>query len=201
MRAELDEMGGFLAEALDAHFPKELARRRQVMCLLEEVGESLGAARRWKGWARRAGSIEEVASELADVVITAAVTAATYGVVLVFHGESDLDYRIGEEVARVSQGIADGTRDWETPMLDLSDRAEMVKASAQWEAEQNLGLYLPRIARDLGSLVVRAYVAAGTLGIDLDAAIDVKWKVITTRGYRDERIEDGGSSARGLGLT
>jgi NTP pyrophosphatase (non-canonical NTP hydrolase) len=49
---------------------------RQVLNLAEEVGEFVGAYRRWTGQARRSGTEAEVHAELADVVITAYVTAA-----------------------------------------------------------------------------------------------------------------------------
>lgn len=58
-----------------AGFPRAEAATRQVFNLAEEVGEFVGAYRRWKGMARRTGSFEDVARELADVVITAYVTA------------------------------------------------------------------------------------------------------------------------------
>lgn len=55
---------------------------RQVLALAEEVGEFVGAFRRWSGQARRSGSFEDVESELADVVITAFVTAEVLGIKL-----------------------------------------------------------------------------------------------------------------------
>lgn len=51
----------------------------QVIALAEEVGEFVGAARRHLGMARRSGSRKEVEEELADVVITAFVTADVFG--------------------------------------------------------------------------------------------------------------------------
>lgn len=58
-----------------AGFPRSEAATRQVLNLAEEVGEFVGAYRRWKGMARRKGTFDDVAKELADVVITAYVTA------------------------------------------------------------------------------------------------------------------------------
>jgi NTP pyrophosphatase (non-canonical NTP hydrolase) len=52
------------------------ATQRQVLALAEEAGEFVGAYRRWSGQARRAGTYEDMCLELADVVITAYVTAA-----------------------------------------------------------------------------------------------------------------------------
>lgn len=43
----------------------------QVLMLSEEVGEFVGAYRRWAGLARRGGSFDDVCKELADVVIGA----------------------------------------------------------------------------------------------------------------------------------
>lgn len=53
---------------------------RQSLALAEEVGEFVGAVRRWSGLARRSGGMEDVQSELADVVITAFVTASTMNI-------------------------------------------------------------------------------------------------------------------------
>ena len=52
-----------------------LEQDRQVFCIAEEAGEFVGAYRRWKGMARRNGTREEMEDELADVIITAFVTA------------------------------------------------------------------------------------------------------------------------------
>lgn len=57
-------------------FDAEGGVNRQVLNLAEEVGEFVGAYRRWTGQARRTGTEAEVHAELADVVITAYVTAA-----------------------------------------------------------------------------------------------------------------------------
>lgn len=53
---------------------------RQTMALAEECGEFVGAVRRWSGNARRSGPFSDVRQELADVVITAFVTAVTLGI-------------------------------------------------------------------------------------------------------------------------
>ena len=52
---------------------------RQAIALVEEAGEFIGAFRRWKGMARRTGTETEVQEELADVIITAFVTAQEFG--------------------------------------------------------------------------------------------------------------------------
>lgn len=61
-------------------FDGEHAVNRQVLALAEEVGEFVGAYRRWSGQARRTGTAREMHEELADVVITAFVTAHELGV-------------------------------------------------------------------------------------------------------------------------
>jgi NTP pyrophosphatase (non-canonical NTP hydrolase) len=42
---------------------------KPVLCVAEEAGEFVGAARRYHGYARRYGTIEQVAEEAADVII------------------------------------------------------------------------------------------------------------------------------------
>ena len=64
---------------------------RQALALAEEVGEFVGAVRRFHGMARRTGSFDDVRHELADVVITAFVTAHEMGF--------DLEAAIDEKVA------------------------------------------------------------------------------------------------------
>lgn len=53
---------------------------QQVMCLAEEVGEFVGAYRRWAGMARRSGPWSDVEDELADVIIVAMCTADAFGI-------------------------------------------------------------------------------------------------------------------------
>jgi NTP pyrophosphatase (non-canonical NTP hydrolase) len=91
-----------VAEHLAEHFPAEHLPQQQVLCLAEEAGEFVGAYRRWAGMARRQGSFEDVRAELADVVITAYVTARVLGF--------DLDEAIREKAGVIS------TRGWrDTP--------------------------------------------------------------------------------------
>lgn len=66
---------------------------RQVLALAEETGEFVGAYRRFAGLARRSGTAEEMHAELADVVITAYVTAEELGF--------DLDKAIADKLAVV----------------------------------------------------------------------------------------------------
>lgn len=60
-------------------FTVETQPDRQALALAEETGEFVQAWRRWRGMARRNGSEGEVKNELADVIITAYVTAAEQG--------------------------------------------------------------------------------------------------------------------------
>lgn len=88
-------------------FDAATASTRQVLCLAEEAGEFVGAYRRWSGQARRSGSFEEMAAELADVVITAWVTAHVLGV--------DLDGAVREKLGRM---YTRGWREGEPVVLD-----------------------------------------------------------------------------------
>ncbi|MFI6516970.1 hypothetical protein ACIBF1_15555 [Spirillospora sp. NPDC050679] len=72
----LAALGAELAERMRARFDADGAPNRQALALAEEVGEFVGAYRRWSGQARRTGPFSDVCEELADVVITAYVTAA-----------------------------------------------------------------------------------------------------------------------------
>ena len=66
----------YVTEQLRANgFGKDDAVTRQMLAMGEEVGELIGAYRRWSGNARRTSDAAEVYLELADVVITAYVTA------------------------------------------------------------------------------------------------------------------------------
>jgi NTP pyrophosphatase (non-canonical NTP hydrolase) len=60
-------------------FTAEAQPNRQILALAEEVGEFVGAYRRWTGQARRTGTETDAKFELADIVITAYVTAAELG--------------------------------------------------------------------------------------------------------------------------
>jgi NTP pyrophosphatase (non-canonical NTP hydrolase) len=62
----------------------------QALCVAEEAGELVGAYRRWSGRARRSGSFEDVASEIADVLIVTAVFAERVGV--------DIDHAVAEKL-------------------------------------------------------------------------------------------------------
>ncbi|WP_432841062.1 MazG nucleotide pyrophosphohydrolase domain-containing protein [Dactylosporangium sp. CA-092794] len=58
----------------------EAPHLRQTLALAEEAGELVGAVRRHYGMARRTGPFSDIEAELADVVLTAFVTAHTMGI-------------------------------------------------------------------------------------------------------------------------
>ncbi len=74
---------------------------RQGLALAEEAGEFVGALRRYKGLARRSGTFQDMAAELADVVITAFVAAVT------------LDINLPAEINQKMEIIF--TRPWREP--------------------------------------------------------------------------------------
>ncbi len=65
---------------LREHFDPATLAVQQVLCLAEESGEFTAAYRRHAGMARRRGTWDDVRAELADVVITAYVTAHVLGI-------------------------------------------------------------------------------------------------------------------------
>ncbi|GAA2638091.1 hypothetical protein GCM10010399_84210 [Dactylosporangium fulvum] len=78
--ADLPATAADIAGHLTAAGFTEAPHLRQTLALAEEVGEFVGAARRHYGMARRGGDFADVEAELADVVITAFVTAHTMGI-------------------------------------------------------------------------------------------------------------------------
>jgi NTP pyrophosphatase (non-canonical NTP hydrolase) len=79
-RAPLPAVAARLAAQLREHFNPATLPTQQVLALAEEAGEFTAAYRRWAGLARRSGPWHDVEAELADVVITAYVTAAVLGI-------------------------------------------------------------------------------------------------------------------------
>ena len=81
---------------LDKHFGDVEAGppyTRQVLALAEEVGEFVGAFRRHANMARRTGSFAEVKEELADVIITAYITAEYLNI--------DIDTEIDKKIVKL----------------------------------------------------------------------------------------------------
>ena len=78
--APLPAVAASLADRLREHFDPATLPVQQVLALAEEAGEFTAAYRRWAGMARRTGPWHDVEAELADVVITAYLTAHVLGI-------------------------------------------------------------------------------------------------------------------------
>jgi NTP pyrophosphatase (non-canonical NTP hydrolase) len=78
--ASLPATAAAIAARLAEHFDPATLPFQQVLALAEEAGEFTAAYRRWAGLARRTGTWDDVTAELADVVITAYVTACVLGI-------------------------------------------------------------------------------------------------------------------------
>jgi NTP pyrophosphatase (non-canonical NTP hydrolase) len=87
---------------LDKHFDPATAAYRQVMCTGEEAGEFIKAYRQWAGLARQKGTRKKVEEELADIIITAYVTAVVLGI--------DLDEAVEDKLQDV---LTRGWKEWE----------------------------------------------------------------------------------------
>lgn len=79
---ELKENAHTFVAAMHFHFPQiyQLHPLQPAVCVAEEGGEFAGAVRRWMGLARRTGTKDEVAAELADVVISSFIAADVYDI-------------------------------------------------------------------------------------------------------------------------
>src|SRR5690242_20566989 len=78
--ASLPATAAAIAARLAEHFDPATLPVQQALALAEEAGEFTAAYRRWAGLARRTGPWHDVEAELADVVLTAYVTAAVLGI-------------------------------------------------------------------------------------------------------------------------
>lgn len=78
--ADLPLLAHDIVRELEKHWDRSDLPMMQVWALAEESGEFVGAARRFFGYARRTGPFADVESELADVVVTAFVTAHVLGI-------------------------------------------------------------------------------------------------------------------------
>lgn len=152
-----------------AGFGVEGAVDRNILCLAEEVGEVVGAFRRYTGQARRAGTLDDVAEELADVVITGYVTAHEIGM--------DLDV-YGWALEAPSAVLFLTPERWVRELYVRTGRfvTNFVDRCAATS---------PAVERDLANVVAGAYAVALALNIDLDAAIREKLTVVFTRGWRE----------------
>ena len=77
---DLPALAATLRAGLLTAFGPDHEQIRQTLCLAEEAGEFVQAARRYLGLARTPGDLPPVAAELADVVLTAFVTAEAFGI-------------------------------------------------------------------------------------------------------------------------
>lgn len=75
---ELESLAGIIVDNVSVNNAGG-TEQAQIYALAEEVGEFVGAMRRWRGMARRNGTEEEAQLELADVVISAYVMAEILG--------------------------------------------------------------------------------------------------------------------------
>lgn len=137
-------------------FPDVDQTDQQVLCLLEEIGEVTGELRRYLGWARRDGNIDSLATELADVQITAYVVAEVF--------EFDLE----AELANMGDGYFFS---WAGCIRGLFHNGYLVS------------LHRPN---HLADIIRITNVMARRLDIDLDQVIADKWKVIFERGWKEE---------------
>ena len=72
---DLLEIARKLTADLDANRPEQVTPDVTALCIAEEAGELIGAYRRYSGRARRAGSLDEVRLEMADVLINLGLLA------------------------------------------------------------------------------------------------------------------------------
>lgn len=163
---DLPDIGRRIAAQLDQHFDPAQARTRQVLALVEEAGEVVDA------YLADEDAGGAIASELADVLITAHVTAAVIGVapLLAAHGggeqESTDDRQVLALVGHASRFAACYRR-----------AAGMARRTGRWMD----------VETSLATVVVAVYDTARRLVVDLDAAVAAKVEVMYARGWRDPR--------------
>jgi NTP pyrophosphatase (non-canonical NTP hydrolase) len=169
----LPTLGAFIAAKLREHFPAATERERQVLALAEEAGEFVGAYRRAADMARRTGTWDDVEDELADVAITAYVTAHVL--------DLDVDDLLAESTGRPIFPAPTGDAD-----TDRRRAALNVSSAVGWFADGYLlDLNPVALGSALHTVVLAVQHAAHVLGIDLPAAVQSKTARILTRGWRD----------------
>jgi len=139
---------------------------RQVLALAEEAGEMVGAYRRWTGRARRTGTADEFRAELADVVITAYVTAAEQGA------------RLAVIPVRFMYREPSPENAWPA-VLDVFEAVNVFVND--WRNYEPAAL-----SAALEQVVYCARQLATVLDIDLDAAVEAKLGEVFTRGWREK---------------
>lgn len=176
--ADLDRFADLILDHLRTLFEPGLLLAQQVMCVVEEAGEFVGAYRRHAGMARRTGPWSEVEAELADVLMATHVTArlAAPGPALPFEVLVDrLSVYAPPPPSRPASRLQDPHI---KTVLAVPRAAANLVVAAESEAPSHL---LPALA----FVAATARHAAQALGVDLDAAWRAKAEVILTRGLRD----------------
>jgi NTP pyrophosphatase (non-canonical NTP hydrolase) len=154
-----------ITKNLRAHFPDSDERIRQVLAIAEEAGEVQEAYLLWL----RGGPQGDVAAELADVIITAYVTAVVLGI--------DLTVKLAAEDASVDA--------WQHVMGLGVKAGGFVGAYGRWAGLKRRSGEWEEVVTALEDVAAAARATAGVLGVDLDAAVQAKATVIRTRGWRD----------------
>lgn len=150
------------------YFPESEQVGRQTLALIEEVGECIGAGRRYLGMARRNGSMEEFAAEVADVTITSYVTAHVFH----FNIEPDIvNYSVQDADADVVNGRND----------QIGALTELGEYLGKWIPER----YNKEAPKRLSAIVEQAEWIAYVFGINLHEAVTNKLDKIYTRGWKD----------------
>lgn len=168
---DLRDLAAEITNHLREHFPDSDEQVRQVLALAEEAGEFVGAYRRWAGMARRKGSWADVRAELADVVITAYVTAT---VIEIEDALEDFRQSLGEPVTRAPA---------DQVLMLFWTVGDFVQAYDRLNASPSL------LTNRLAMVVNAAYATARVLDFNLDAAVGEKAQQIFSRGWRDKPAE------------
>ena len=134
----------------------------QVLTLMEEAGEIVGAYRRWTGRARRFGTTEELQAELADMVITAHVTAI------------ELGYELTAVPVRLMYGVEPADA-WPYAMAIFHAVGTF---GQRWGAGEDA-------REELEKVVQITCQMAAVLRVDLAVAIAAKLEIVFTRGWRE----------------
>lgn len=165
----------------DDHFPNAEAYERQTLALIEEVGECVGAGRRYLGMARRNGTLEDLGLELADVVIATHVYADILGVELIPAGF----------VLIINGGNVVTLRrsDSPLPMNTLPRRTTTVVLFIEMGRALN-AVVDKNDAESMNNLIRLAQAVAHVVEIDLPHVVNTKLDKIYTRGWKDGEHSD-----------
>jgi NTP pyrophosphatase (non-canonical NTP hydrolase) len=117
---------------------EQTALDSQFIGVGEEAGEALGAYRRWRGFARRAGSASDVYDELADVLIVTMVAIVHFNEVAGgwSHAASSFDGPIEAALARKLDKIF--SRGWVNKEAAVpADNTDRATATGLWTVESD----------------------------------------------------------------